>query len=270
MQRDIKNCTVQYLKNVFAPLNEYKDYVFWIRNHDMSRQIYVSAVYETIWSREEAILYEIPLIWLDYLAKKDNTIFMKKMQDRHICEYKDPQKNLLLYQIDTPQQKTQHLRDECFRCESQTGEIYIVGVSKRLPEMLWISQSRSSVISLDDSDKVIYEQLFKLLLQHFGIKRKSNIVLSSAESLRLELVNTHKIKFSKRELECLYHLCKGKTAKQTASIMQLSPRTVETHLENIRNKAKCGNKLEVIGRYARIFTHVDNLYSQDIRNLTEV
>ena len=43
---------------------------------------------------------------------------------------------------------------------------------------------------------------------------------------------------SRQERKCLFHLAKGKTAKETAALLCLSPRTVEAYLEQIKNKGK--------------------------------
>lgn len=48
-----------------------------------------------------------------------------------------------------------------------------------------------------------------------------------------------------RESQCLYYCLRGYTAKLTASILLLSPKTVEFHLESIKNKAGCVNKVEL-------------------------
>lgn len=51
---------------------------------------------------------------------------------------------------------------------------------------------------------------------------------------------------STRELETLFFLLRGKTAKKIAEIMQLSKRTVESYIEQIKNKFGCENKAELL------------------------
>jgi len=51
---------------------------------------------------------------------------------------------------------------------------------------------------------------------------------------------------SQREIECLQQVVLGKTAKEIAFYFQISPRTVETHLTNIKNKLNCSRKSEMI------------------------
>jgi len=51
---------------------------------------------------------------------------------------------------------------------------------------------------------------------------------------------------SKREKECIQLLLKGKSAKETASFLKLSPRTIEFYFENIKNKLSCNSKQEIL------------------------
>lgn len=56
------------------------------------------------------------------------------------------------------------------------------------------------------------------------------------------------IYFSRRETECLHHIVDGKTAKQIANILGLSPRTIEHYIENIKKKMKVHSKAELIAK----------------------
>lgn len=50
---------------------------------------------------------------------------------------------------------------------------------------------------------------------------------------------------SSRERQCLRCLLEGKTAKETALIYKLSPRTIESYFEKIKQKLKCTNKRDL-------------------------
>jgi DNA-binding CsgD family transcriptional regulator/predicted SnoaL-like aldol condensation-catalyzing enzyme len=50
------------------------------------------------------------------------------------------------------------------------------------------------------------------------------------------------ITLSKVDSECLYYYFHGFSAKETAQIMELSPRTVETYLANIKERLGCTTK----------------------------
>lgn len=58
--------------------------------------------------------------------------------------------------------------------------------------------------------------------------------------------NYPEINLSERQMQCLYYLLRGKSASATAAILNLSKRTIETYIEEIKNKLGCINKSEII------------------------
>lgn len=54
---------------------------------------------------------------------------------------------------------------------------------------------------------------------------------------------------SNREVDCIKHMLCGKTAKETAQMMEISYRTVETHLSNVKNRFGFTTKAELINLY---------------------
>jgi len=54
------------------------------------------------------------------------------------------------------------------------------------------------------------------------------------------------IKLTKRELDCAKLLVNGGRIKEIAAAIHLSPRTVETHLNNLKIKLNCRDKVELI------------------------
>lgn len=59
--------------------------------------------------------------------------------------------------------------------------------------------------------------------------------------------------FSKREQDILFHLTRGKTAREIALILGLSKRTVEHYLENTKAKTHAANKSELIEKVFGMF-----------------
>lgn len=51
---------------------------------------------------------------------------------------------------------------------------------------------------------------------------------------------------SERQNECLFYLVRGKSCREIGEILALSPRTIETHVDEIKNKLGCQHKSEVI------------------------
>jgi len=61
------------------------------------------------------------------------------------------------------------------------------------------------------------------------------------------------IQLSKREIESLYHYTQGKTAKEIGKILQLSNRTIENYLRNIKCKLGVTSKVELIHKTWHLF-----------------
>ncbi|MBI2784783.1 MAG: LuxR family transcriptional regulator [Legionella longbeachae] len=75
-------------------------------------------------------------------------------------------------------------------------------------------------------------------LIHLGEKQK--IILPEFE------YSAKKIEFTNRQLDCAFLLLKGLQYKEIAKKLLLSSRTVETHINGLKNKLNCKNKAELI------------------------
>ena len=53
------------------------------------------------------------------------------------------------------------------------------------------------------------------------------------------------VELSDRELECLYYFLNGYTAKEAAKILDISHRTFEGFIQNIKEKYNCSSKAEL-------------------------
>ncbi|KTD05455.1 PAS and helix-turn-helix domain-containing protein [Fluoribacter gormanii] len=58
--------------------------------------------------------------------------------------------------------------------------------------------------------------------------------------------NENKYGLSSRECECVFLLIRGKSAKEIGVLLSLSKRTIESYIENIKNKMDCKNKAEIL------------------------
>lgn len=54
------------------------------------------------------------------------------------------------------------------------------------------------------------------------------------------------LKLTSRETECLFLLVSGKSAKEMAKFLEISPRTVEYYIENIKSKLCVSSRSEII------------------------
>lgn len=53
-------------------------------------------------------------------------------------------------------------------------------------------------------------------------------------------------KLTERENDCLWWASKGKSMKEIARILSVSPSTVDTHNKNIRRKLRCNTMIEAV------------------------
>lgn len=93
--------------------------------------------------------------------------------------------------------------------------------------------------------------LIDLQGDHFyeGIEQTPTINTESLHAYLIALGKKREIEqassLSPRERDCLKLLIHGHSAKDSATELHLSPRTVESYLENIKNKLSCSNKREL-------------------------
>ena len=64
--------------------------------------------------------------------------------------------------------------------------------------------------------------------------------------LQMEDFTNEVVKLSQREIQCICHLLNHKTAIEMSVLMNISPRTVESYLDNIKLKLRCGSRVELI------------------------
>jgi DNA-binding CsgD family transcriptional regulator len=79
-----------------------------------------------------------------------------------------------------------------------------------------------------------------------SLDQVSNSLTRSALIRKVDLNAFNWRIFSKRELDCIEHLCFGATAKETAISLGLSQRTVGHYLENIKSKLGCNKKSDIL------------------------
>lgn len=62
----------------------------------------------------------------------------------------------------------------------------------------------------------------------------------------IECENSNPYRLSQRQLECLFFLLRGKSSKEIGKILNLSPRTIESYIDEIKLKMGCSIKSQVI------------------------
>jgi DNA-binding CsgD family transcriptional regulator len=81
-------------------------------------------------------------------------------------------------------------------------------------------------------------------LQDSNRVSRPNIIDGMNSSQRLE--QNSNASLTAKQIKCLYYLVQGMTIKQIGQQLNLSPRTVEDHLNSAKNKLNCYNRAELI------------------------
>lgn len=85
-------------------------------------------------------------------------------------------------------------------------------------------------------------------LNFFSILKIINNNLDSFPLMMMLLNNNAKYRLTNRQNECLCHIIRGRTTKEIAQLLSISPRTVETYLEQIKAELNCYTKSQLINK----------------------
>lgn len=72
----------------------------------------------------------------------------------------------------------------------------------------------------------------------------------------LQDANKKNINLTQREIECVNWMIKGKSAAEIATLLKLSRRTIESHINNIKYKTHCYKQFQLgylLGKYGEVF-----------------
>ena len=93
MPQNISKANESVLDQIFNPLDHYEDYVFWIRDREMTKQVYQGKNFAKIWQRDPDVVNKYPLMWLDFLEDSRKEFYMQQLQQRHDTNYNNPELN---------------------------------------------------------------------------------------------------------------------------------------------------------------------------------
>ncbi len=80
----------------------------------------------------------------------------------------------------------------------------------------------------------------------------------------------HEMGLTKREIECIYLLLDGNTYKEIAKKMNISSRTVESYIVNVKNKLACESSHDLFNKLnkAQLKTDIKEMFNMSSTNLS--
>jgi len=133
--------------------------------------------------------------------------------------------------------------------------------------ILYFTDSALSLIKKASKNKIyLPEKQFihprKVMMPNMGVEKRSDF-LRKTQIKRFYFINQENdLYLTKREAECVAHMLNGATAKQTAQLLNISFRTVESHLQKIKEKLHCFSKEDVVNLL--IDTNIHDVILTDI------
>lgn len=105
------------------------------------------------------------------------------------------------------------------------------------------SEKAANLLDKAESDRIITTQSVHQV-QHSNIISQTSIVTK----------NPCSTKITQREMDCISYLLKGMSNKAIALKLNISNRTVETHVNNLKDKLYCRNKIELTIMLSKMFS----------------
>lgn len=227
------------LNLLFSCLSHFSSTIFWVRSADFKKQLYVSPSYEKLYGNPCEQLYQHPEAWADTIItdEKDKIIQLSKERIIHQINNKndiDP----FFYKVILPNGYNHFIKNNSFPIRDENQNILaFFGFSEGLLESEWELMRLEKNHSHSNISQLAFD-MGKLIQNDLSHNPPTVIIKPPKENPAL----------SRRERECLSLLLEGKSAKQSGRVLNLSPRTIETYLDAIKQKFGCRTKLEIIGK----------------------
>lgn len=240
------------INNIEQQENKY----FWIRTPDFQQQIYISEGFEKIWQNDNSKLFEHPMSFVDTFIIEENEDILKSFEARAMGAPDEREKTLLV-RIKSADNSIIHWRDSCFCLYDTYGTVVgVAGIGEALKESEWFLDLEKKVEEPTQLEIIKKSQFARYLQNDKPDSIPFNNIEIPCHRIKSQyyvfIVPEGEIALTRRELQCIYYLLAGFTAKQTARELKISPKVVEEYLNNARGKLHCNNKMEIVKKIKHI------------------
>ena len=113
---------------------------------------------------------------------------------------------------------------------------------------LYFKEQASLLLKNADSNRIIIPKKYEnIYCRELGIPYKNSPLVKPVLKIK-KIYLDNNVTLSSREIACAKLLVLGKTAHAIAEQLYISPRTVETHLQHLKEKLHCRSKSELISK----------------------
>lgn len=207
--------------------------VLWVRNFEYDQQLYVSNTYTRLFGQECLSLYKNPAPWSESLSLKDNDLFVKELVLKRTISSPD---YTAVYCIKCPNGEVRWFQDRSVQLSVHPSyKKIIVGCALHIPVKEQLDYDQARISEHLDSIIIKYTQILSF---NYASDDHENLDTLNNDALLGQL--------SKREKEIFTLFLQGKTITQVASLIHLSPRTIEDYLSSLKTKLLCESKSDLI------------------------
>lgn len=235
----VNKISIQRLNGILDFTDSLVATVIWVRDINYKKQLYVSHQYEQIWGRPTIELYNHP------------SSFSKTLLSDGNCPRSNNNSGLNLYRILKPGGQIGYIKDQHFLLIDDHQKLLgNIGFADEISERLWI-ELLAGLDVVSTTKKTIQNEIVDIIKKEFYL----NLVdpqhvplVRKPDRMIAEFISKRAIQLTPREQVCLSFLLAGNLPKQIAVKMNISIRTIEYHLSNIKRKCKCRNTLQLVSK----------------------
>lgn len=136
-------------------------------------------------------------------------------------------------------EKVTYKKQDTKACVSYKMPVY--DVSNQVIALFGVTFNKTDDLSVTQA-----RENFSVAMELLEATSYNTLINKLNDKKQLLYNNKQKVNLTLREFECLAHLTKAKTAKEIAILMNISPRTVENHIENLKTKLHCMTKSQLV------------------------
>lgn len=255
----MKEIDISAFDMLFNCIGNLSSVVFWVSTFYNEKQIYISPSYTIIYGQLHLNLYENPEAWSQSIILEDKYNVLQLLENRNNQYINGQDKTDPIYYRVLSNEKIHFIKNRGLPLRNVKGEVVArMGFSESLQEQQWESEQLSTKNWQPENQQILTD-VSTIFLREFKITDVDIISPNTNVKSHKDhpLFNDPKIELSPREKDTLQCMIQGKSAKETGRILNLSHRTIETYLENIKQKLGCRTKLGIISKLHFIDEEID-------------